>query len=345
MDVATIVGLATAALLVLSAFFAMFSKSRTDTGRGPVPSHDLGSSAGEAATAEVGDALGRKARRDTLGAKALAPPTASVGQTFRIWAVLGPPRQIESLSRQREKQTGGKASSTQKLAEKVRRGARLDVVLTGAALAEAQVVSLRWQGRPTEASFQVRIPPTFDETQALFDVSFFVDRICIGVIPVTVRLEANDPAASAETRLSLPRRVFISYSSHDRDIALTIARAYERIGVEPFLDVLKIRGGDLWEERLAAEIDRSDAIYLLWSEHAADSEYVRWEVKRALDRRMSDPARRPSIFTHIVGDPPPAQWPPELGRLQFNDPLLALWNQNLRKAQGRDDAGPAAQAG
>lgn len=331
------------ALLVLVGLVVM--KRRRVASDAAIYSHDLGSSAGGISTADVGDALGRKARRDTLAARALAPPTASVGQTFRIWAVIGPPRQIESVSRQRAKQTGGKASSTQKLTEKVRRGARLDVVLTGTTLAEAQVVSVRWQGRPTEASFQVRIPSSFDETRALFDVSFFVDRICIGVIPVTVRLEASGAAASAEASLSVPRRVFISYSSHDRDIALTIARAYERIGVEPFLDVLKIRGGDLWKERLAAEIDRSDAIYLLWSQHAADSEYVRWEVKRALDRRLSDPARRPSIFTHIVGDPPPAQWPPELGSLQFNDPLLALWNQNLRKAQGRGDAGPATQAG
>lgn len=152
MDATAIVGIATAALLLLSAFFAMLSTSRTASDRGTVPSHDLGSRGDKAATADVGDALGRKARRDTLAAKALAPPTASVGQTFRIWAVIGPPRQIESLSRQRAKQTGGEASSTRKLAEKVRRGARLDVVLTGAALVDAQVVSLRWQGRPTGLS-------------------------------------------------------------------------------------------------------------------------------------------------------------------------------------------------
>jgi hypothetical protein len=336
MDAIGMAALAAAALALLAVSLLALRLSRRRRSRDPIPSHDLGWVAGEPGTTEVGEALGRKAQRDTLAARALAPTAASAGQTFRIWTVIGPPRKVESLSRQRAKQIGGEASLPEKFTEKVKRGARIDVVLTGAALSDAHVVPLRWQGRPLEASFQVKMPPTFDEAQALFDVSFFVDRICVGVIPLSVRLEASKPATPAEAVLSVPRHVFISYSSHDRDTAISIARAYERIGVAPFLDVLKIRGGDLWEERLAEEIDRCDAMYLLWSQHAADSEYVRWEVKRALDRRLVDPARRPSIFTHIIGDPPPAQWPAELGRLQFNDPLLALWNQNLLKARLQD---------
>ena len=344
MDATVIIGAAVAVLALLSSLLIYFRRGRRDTGRGPVTSHDLGGGAGETGTAEIGDALGRKARRDTLAAKALAPPTANIGETFRIWAVIGPPRKVESLSRHRAKQTGGETSLTQKFSEKVRRGAQLDVVLTGAALDEAHVVPLRWQGRPLDVSFQVKLPPSFSEAQALFDVSFFIDRICVGVIPLTLRVEVGKPAQPTEANLSVPKNVFISYSSHDRDTAIAIARAYERIGVAAFLDVLKIRGGDLWEERLAEEIDRSDAIYLLWSQHAADSTYVRWELKRALDKRLMDPARRPSIFTHIIGDPPPAKWPDELGRLQFNDPLLALWNQNLRKARTQEDGETAPPA-
>ncbi len=282
-------------------------------------------------------------RRDDVAASAVAPRSIAREATFRILVVLSRSRDIARLSKQRAQEAGASSSRPQKLGEKVRRGSVLDVVLTGASLKTPQIVQLRWEGRPLEASFQLKLPADFAEIAALFDASIFLGKLCLGVIPLSIGVGAGQAVGdNLNNRMIPPKRIFVSYSSPDRDLALVVARAYDRIGIETFMDRLSLEGGELWEERLAAEIDRCDTVYLLWSQASADSTYVRWEIKRALDRRLADPARRPLIITHIVGTPPPAPPPAELSALQFNDPALALWEQSIQKAK-QDEANRRAQ--
>src|SRR5689334_17641105 len=78
--------------------------------------------------------------------------------------------------------------------------------------------------------------------------------------------------------------VFISYSRHDTEIARTIAEHLEHRGHNAFIDYLGIRGGDEFVQVLGQAIDASDAVLVLLSTPAIDSQWVRWEIGWALRR-------------------------------------------------------------
>lgn len=274
-------------------------------------------------------------KSDRVSAAASAPSNTTPGETIRIWVTLSNPREIEKLSLRRATQLGVTATPPTTLNEKMKRGSVLDVVLTSVAIPESNVVRLRWSGKSLEASFLVTVPADFEASRVEFDVSVFTDQLCVGVIPLSIAVSKKaEVERPSRFKLAAPKRIFVSYSSLDRNIAITVARAYKRIGIETFMDRLSLEGGELWEERIAAELDRCDAVYLIWSPASAQSKYVLWEVRRALERRLNDQYRRPLIITHVVGTPPPASPPEGLEALQFNDPVFALWEQSIRDARG-----------
>lgn len=323
-------GAALALAFVLVVVFLLFRPKRVQASK----DHHLG--ARENATRGSGLLLGGR-KRDIVAAAVVAPRAVSSSASFRVWVSISKEKQLAGIVKARAEQLGAVAAPAQTLSERIRRGALLDIVLTGPTLAAPLIVKCRWEGRPLEASFQLKLDERHTEKRALFDVAIFSDNLCLGVIPLTIGVEATAAASAAQdASLSVPRRVFLSYSSPDRGLALEITRAYRRIGVDTFMDRLSLEGGELWEERLGAELDRCDAVYLLWSKASAGSEWVRWEIRRALDRRRADPKRLPVIITHIVGGPPPVEPPEDLKALQFNDPALALWEYEVQKARSEE---------
>lgn len=324
---------AIASLALLVVVTLLLSRKAARTGDG----HHLGGNQHQERPRTGSRALFGGHKRDIVATGVVAPVVVARGVAFRIWVSISREKELAAIVKSRANQLGAVAAPPQKLSEKIQRGALLDVVLTGSTLMTPLSVKFRWEGCPLESSFQVKIDEAQAERQVLFDVAIFSDNLCLGVIPlsVDVELSATTPAAQ-DARLSVPRRVFLSYSSPDRGLALDIARAYRRIGVETFMDRLSLEGGELWEERLGAELDRCDAVYLLWSRASAASQWVRWEIRRALDRRRTDPKRLPVIITHIVGGPPPVEPPDDLKALQFNDPALALWEYELQKARSEE---------
>jgi len=84
------------------------------------------------------------------------------------------------------------------------------------------------------------------------------------------------------------------------------------------MDVLSLRSGENWEERLWDVIPKSDIFYLFWSLNAKQSEWVEKEWRCALRTRgleFIDPV--PLVSPEQV--PPPS----ELSSIHFSDPLLA----------------------
>ena len=75
--------------------------------------------------------------------------------------------------------------------------------------------------------------------------------------------------------------VFISHSHSDRGRALRIRAVLDDVGVETFLDQERILGGDDLPESVAKGISEHEVFLLIWSAHAATSEWV---------DRFSDPA-------------------------------------------------------
>jgi hypothetical protein len=118
-------------------------------------------------------------------------------------------------------------------------------------------------------------------------------------------------------RLKRHKRVFLSYSSKDRETVSAIATAYEAAGVQHFFDRTSLKSGEEWSPRLRQEIDRADLFHLCWSKSAADSEWVAKEAEHALTRRRRSNGKKPEITVQMLDGPPWAKAPRQPRQHQF----------------------------
>jgi hypothetical protein len=75
--------------------------------------------------------------------------------------------------------------------------------------------------------------------------------------------------------------IFVSYSSDDRFRADAVRRWLEEVGWEVWLD-REVPVGDPWEAEILSQIDRADAVVVLWGPFARRSEWVNREAQLAL---------------------------------------------------------------
>lgn len=86
-----------------------------------------------------------------------------------------------------------------------------------------------------------------------------------------------------EAAATLP--VFISYRNTDSSaFALLLLARMKALGLEPFLDVAGLRGGDDWDAKLRASIATSDYVVSLLGQTTLESDYVCTEIKIAADQ-------------------------------------------------------------
>lgn len=176
-----------------------------------------------------------------------------------------------------------------------------------------------WTGEPIDFSFSVEAGETVKQVVLLARV--FVDDAQIGVLAFTRNVSgpAKNPHSTGDrVRLKRHKRVFLSYSSRDRETVSAIATAYQSAGVEHFWDRASLKSGEEWHPRLRREIDRADLFHLCWSRSAADSEWVKKETEYALTRRRRN-SGRPDITVQMLDGPPWAPHPPELDAINFDD--------------------------
>jgi len=93
-------------------------------------------------------------------------------------------------------------------------------------------------------------------------------------------------------------RVFISYSSRDRDITRALAEALERTSINGGQVTVwwdraddGLQAGDDYWRKIAAALDTADAAIVLWSDNALASDWVYSEACRAKGRRTIAPLR------------------------------------------------------
>ena len=74
------------------------------------------------------------------------------------------------------------------------------------------------------------------------------------------------------------KRLMISYSDDDRDIALEVRDQLAEAGYDVWIAHKDIRGSVDWTQSILDAIDSRDGLVLVWSESAARSENVREEI-------------------------------------------------------------------
>lgn len=176
-----------------------------------------------------------------------------------------------------------------------------------------------WAGEPIDFSFSVE--PDAVVKQAVFLARVFVDDAQIGVIAFTRQITgASKPAPTGDkARMKRHKRVFLSYSSKDRETVSAIATAYGIAGVPHFWDRASLKSGEEWHPRLRREIDRADLFHLCWSKSAAASEWVEREAEYAMTRRRRSNGKKPDITVQMLDGPPWAPHPPSLDSINFDD--------------------------
>jgi serine/threonine protein kinase len=127
------------------------------------------------------------------------------------------------------------------------------------------------------------------------------------------------PLKKIPIRLAKHKRAFASYASQDRDSVVARIQGMQKAapGLDVFLDVVKLRSGQYWEEEVTKQIVASDVFYLFWSHHAMASQWVDKEWRCAYNTRGLD-----FIDPVPLEDPATAPPPRELAGKHFNDPLL-----------------------
>jgi len=176
-----------------------------------------------------------------------------------------------------------------------------------------------WRGEPIDFSFSVEADAGVKQVVVLARV--FIDDAQIGVLAFTrnVTGPSKKPASDGDrVRLKRHKRVFLSYSSHDRETVSQIATAYDAAGIEYFWDRSSLKSGEEWSPRLRKEIEKADLFHLCWSKSAAASEWVEKEAEFALTRRKRN-SGKPDITVQMLDGPPWAAHPPLLDSINFDD--------------------------
>jgi hypothetical protein len=181
---------------------------------------------------------------------------------------------------------------------------------------------LIWDGRVANARFAVTAPAELAPGTYPGQATVHLDGLRVAKIAFVVEVgERPGPPSALPARFQRYRSAFASYASADRADVLARVQGMQKVvpDLDVFLDVVSLRSGDHWRERLAAEVCQRDVLFLFWSLAASQSQWVEWEWRTALEKRGID-----HIDPIPLASPDQVPPPPELAsRLHFNDWVLS----------------------
>jgi TIR domain len=136
--------------------------------------------------------------------------------------------------------------------------------------------------------------------------------LIIGEVSIAVRVAAGEPAAEPSPVAEPVRRyrkIFPSYSHHDRAMVATFAEAARALGDRYLQDVVALRAGERWDARLLELIEDADVFQLFWSRNSMRSPYCQeeWEHALALQRPLFV---RPLYWEEPLPEDPGQELPP-----------------------------------
>jgi TIR domain len=182
--------------------------------------------------------------------------------------------------------------------------------------------TILWEGKIGRATFLVSAPFRLWSRTSAGSARIYVSGLEIARIQFVVKTGWRSvKPGRIPCRIEQHRKAFASYSSEDRDQVLARIQGLQKglPSLEVFLDVLKLRSGQDWQQQLWNVIPTHDVFYLFWSANASSSEWVEKEWRCALKTRGLD-------FIDPVPLCTPEQAPPptELAGKHFNDWVLAF---------------------
>ena len=139
-----------------------------------------------------------------------------------------------------------------------------------------------WEGGYHVSQLCGTIPEGYPSNTLLLCVDILLYGARLTTLKCVIKLDKKEQECNF-LRVDI-KKAFFSYSSLDRDIVLTLKQGMEGLcpQIECYVDFLFLQGGQEWLEEVHHKIDESDCLFLIWSENAYKSEWVKEEWTYAL---------------------------------------------------------------
>ena len=139
-----------------------------------------------------------------------------------------------------------------------------------------------WEGGYHVSQLCGTIPEEYPSNTILLCVDILLYGARLTTLKCVIQLDKKEQECNF-LRVDI-KKAFFSYSSLDRDIVLTLKQGMEGLcpDIQCFVDFLFLQGGQEWLEEVHHKIDESDCLFLIWSENAYKSEWVKEEWTYAL---------------------------------------------------------------
>jgi hypothetical protein len=267
--------------------------------------------------------------KDDVEASIFAPPRVAPGTRFTVQAyvhVLADRPKVFRTAHAFDKRAN--RVSARSLTKRIARGATIELFLDcPSLLIDEPFRTIIWKGVPERTLFQVKeashgIASTIEAT-----LYISVNGITVGDIAFAIQASADGdqnelddtPTNSQATRYE---QAFISYSRRDFDKVSLFAQGLAQNNIRPCVDLTALEPGKEWEQELPRHIADSDVFYLMWSDNAATSRWVRKEWREAVTLYETGHTKRPRIVPITLHRPAPRP-PMYLKKFHFDSPWLA----------------------
>lgn len=262
---------------------------------------------------------------ENVDTSVFAPPRVAPGARFAVQVHLHARSDTAAVFRKaHERDKAANRLAFRSLTKRIARGATVELCLDcPSLLIDEPYRTITWSGTPEHVSFQVEEAGKGASTvEAMLYVS--IGGIPVGDIAFTLQVsgveqQAADRAPAQATRYE---QAFISYSRRDFDKVSLFAQGLAASNIRPCVDVTELEPGHEWEHKLPQHIAGSDVFFLMWSDNAATSRWVKKESREAVKRYETSDLRRPRIVPITLHRRAP-QPPSYLRKFHFDSPWLA----------------------
>jgi hypothetical protein len=200
---------------------------------------------------------------------------------------LDPVEQVEAIARAHFGNTPVRAAG-EDARSGISRGARLRITadLPGLACNPASA-EFDWREPVHHVVFRLMAGPELVGSVVRGAVRVWCGPLIIGEVSVAIRVVPFLTEAPGAVTESAPRyrKIFPSYSHADAAIVDGFAEVVRTFGDQYLRDVVAIRAGERWRERLPELIAEADVFQLFWSSNSMRSPYCQEEWEHALSLR------------------------------------------------------------
>ena len=132
------------------------------------------------------------------------------------------------------------------------------------------------------------IPTNYPKSTIILAVDVLVYGLRVTTLKCVVNLEEKEQSKEF-ARIDI-KKAFFSYSSEDRNAVLMLKQGMEGLcpDIECFVDFIFLKGGQQWYKEVRSKIDQSDVLFLVWSQNAYKSKWVKEEWTYALETKGKD---------------------------------------------------------